>query len=119
VSIKPFATFAVKNTGGHGRMVYAYLTNFDHQAASIADRTQFVGAGETFAHSFERGCVQLDLSTEAVGGRPDIGYAIFDKRGAIITPANREAAITECRTPEPSPTPCPTPKPKCNSNTCK
>jgi hypothetical protein len=114
VTFSANATFSVKNTGPRARAVYAYITSFDNQARAIAPgKSTVLASGATFAESFKTTCVQLDLSTEGHEGRPDVGFAYFDKLGLIITPANRAEKIAECRrgTPTPEPTPNPTPRP--------
>ncbi len=113
VNFSTFASFSVKNTGTSTRAVYAYITSFDNQSLALDSRTTTVKGGNTFSGSFNATCVQLDLSTEAVGGRPDIGFAYFDKQGKEISNANREEKIAECRRGTPTPEPSPTTTPQC------
>lgn len=92
----PYAGFSIKNTGTAKRWAYAYITPIDSQQ-TVGSKYLLVNPGATWSASFNATCVQLDLSTQAVSGRPDIGFQFYDKRGNIMTAATRTTAINECR----------------------
>lgn len=110
------AGFQVTNLSGESKNYYAYYTSFDNQTTALGViNGLYTKNGKDFTGSFNKTCVQLDLTEEATvvggpGGRA-FAYAYFDKQGKEISNANRAEKIAECRTPDPQPTPEPSPSP--------
>lgn len=118
--ILPRAGWEVQNTSGSLSCWTAYLTSFDDQGTAIASSGQTcTQPGDWFRGSFDRTCVQIDLTygTVVVGlsnGAPHPFLAGFiNGYGNVVraSQARDGCGPTSTPTPEPTPTPTPTPTP--------
>jgi hypothetical protein len=110
--ITPFAGWVVKNTSPASSTMTAYYTSFDDQSKALAFQTVVVGKGTYFEGSFNKTCVQVDISYSGPGGRPFL-FGFINHEGKKV-PASQidRAACAPKREPTPEPTPTPTPSPE-------
>ena len=108
-----YAGYAVTNLSGKPQQYRAYITSFDDQSHELA----FAVSGDVqqaheWAGTFNRACVQLDLTQAGVAGTP-FAYTYFDINGKEFTPSRTPEKVREC---QPKPQPTPTPKPQCDGD---
>lgn len=108
-----YAGYAVTNLSGKPQQYRAYITSFDDQSHELA----FAVSGDVqqaheWAGTFNRACVQLDLTQAGVAGTP-FAYTYFDINGKEFTPSRTPEKVREC---QPRPQPTPTPQPQCDGD---
>jgi hypothetical protein len=97
----------VKNETDVPSVFYAYYTSFDNQSLALAVKTVTRQAGDTWEDTFDRTCIQVDLTYYATvvggeGGHPFLA-GFIDHNGNVV----RDSQIdrSKCNPPTPPP-PC-------------
>jgi len=97
----------------------ASWTDFDNQKLVRGTMDGNVASGTTGGGSFDKTCVQVDLTP--LGGGKIFAFAFFDVDGKPFDPGTHPERVTACRpTPKPTPTPKtePTPEPTPTPTPC-
>lgn len=111
-----YGSYHYGNTGSDPSLAVAYWTDFDDQELvrgfQPAGGPVLIAAGGSFDGSFNKTCIQVDVSG-VVGGIPYCaGFIDQDgKRVAKIDEAIRRACTPQTPTPQPTPSPEPSPEP--------
>jgi hypothetical protein len=81
--ILPFAGWDVKNTSGTVSQMTAYYTSFDNQSLSLGSKVYTVQTGDSFTDTFNKTCVQVDITYGDAGDAPFLA-GFIDDQGAVV-----------------------------------
>jgi len=110
--ILPNAGWDVKNIGPQTESWTAYYTSFDNQSLALGSQQTTINRGDSFRGSFNKTCVQVDVTQGGPGDTPFLA-GFIDHNGKVVraNQIDREACKPVVRVPDPEPTPLPSPSP--------
>jgi hypothetical protein len=83
------ASWDVANNNGFTSEFWAYWTDFDNQDLARDVKHAIIQNGDHFIDTFDRGCLQLDITQYGPGGLP-IAAAYYDQNGKRVSRINDE-----------------------------
>jgi hypothetical protein len=97
-SIGAFGSWSVKNLTQSKQSYTAYYTDFDNQSKSLGSKTGTFQPQDVFSGSFEKTCIQVDVTQGPAGTSPFL-FGYINKAGQVvksITAADRLACAPAC-----------------------
>ena len=103
--ILPNAGWDVKNIGPQTESWTAYYTSFDNQSLALGSQQTTINRGDSFRGSFNKTCVQVDVTQGGPGDTPFLA-GFIDHNGRVVraNQIDREACKPVIRVPDPEPT---------------